>query len=124
MYSLAGDGTRALAGIEELTRLKSSHAPGYDSLPWEKIYFAQGTIQFWYRDLDHALENLQKVAASSQQIGLNTGALTYLRIGQIYDLMNRRAEAVEAYQRSIAFAPGADAARESRKYLGMPYRRL
>jgi len=124
MYSLAGDGTRALAGIEELTRLKSSHAPGYDSLAWEKIYFAQGTIQFWYRDLDHALENLQKVAESSQQIGLNTGALTYLRIGQIYDLMNRRAEAVEAYQRSIAFAPGADAARESRKYLGMPYRRL
>ena len=124
MYSLAGDGTRALAGIEELTRLKSSRAPGYDSLPWEKIYFAQGTIQFWYRDLDHALENFQKVAASSQQVGLNTGALTYLRIGQIYDLMNRRAEAVEAYQRSIAFAPGADAARESRKYLGMPYRRL
>ena len=124
MYSLAGDGTRALAGIEELTRLKSRHAPGYDSMPWENIYFAQGTIQFWYRDLDHALENLQKVAESSQQIGLNTGALTYLRIGQIYDLMNRRAEAVEAYQRSIAFAPGADAARESRKYLGMPYRRL
>ena len=124
MYSLAGDGTRALAGIEELTRLKSSHDPGYDSLAWEKIYFAQGTIQFWYRDLDHALENLQKVAASSQLIGLNTGAVTYLRIGQIYDLMNRRAEAVEAYQRSIAFAPGADAARESRKYLGMPYRRL
>jgi tetratricopeptide (TPR) repeat protein len=124
MYSLAGDGTRALAGIEELIRLKTSHAPGYDSLPWEKINFAQGTIQFWYRDLDHALENFQKVAASSQQIGLNTGALTYLRIGQIYDLMNRRAEAVEAYQRSSAFAPGADAARESRKYLGMPYRRL
>ncbi|MDE3159989.1 MAG: tetratricopeptide repeat protein, partial [Acidobacteriota bacterium] len=75
MYSLAGDGTRALAGIEELIRLKASHAPGYDSLPWEKINFAQGTIQFWYRDLDHALENFQKVAASSQQIGLNTGAL-------------------------------------------------
>ena len=123
MYSLAGDGTRALAALEEISRLKTSHTPGYDRLPWEKIYFQQGTVQFWYRDLDHALENFKKVATSTQELDLNTGALTYLRMGQIYDMTHRRADAVTAYQRCIAYAPEADAAHESRKYLSVPYRR-
>ena len=47
MYSLAGDGVRALAVVDELKKLKTSQAPGYDRLPWEKIYFQQGTIEFW-----------------------------------------------------------------------------
>lgn len=124
MYSLAGNGTQALAALDELTRLKSGHAPGFDRLPWEKIYFQRGTIQFWYRDPVHALENFQKVTAASQELDLNTGALAYLRMGQIYDLTNRRAAAMEAYRRCIAYAPDADAARESRRYLSTPYRRL
>jgi tetratricopeptide (TPR) repeat protein len=123
MYSVAGDGTRALATLEEVARQKNDHAPGYDRLPWEKIYFQQGTIQFWYRDLDHALENLKKVAASSEEVDLNTGAQTWLRIGQIYDMTQRRAEALQAYQKCIAYAPDADAAREARGYLNSPYKR-
>lgn len=124
MYSLAGDGVRALAVVDELKKLKTSQAPGYDRLPWEKIYFQQGTIEFWYRDLDGALENLQKVTASAQEIDLNTGALAYLRIGQIYDMKDLRAQALQAYRQCIAFAPEAAAAQESRKYLTAPYRRL
>ncbi|HUI80028.1 MAG TPA: tetratricopeptide repeat protein [Bryobacteraceae bacterium] len=124
MYSLAGDGTRALAALDEVVRQKNGHAPGYDRLPWEKIYFQEGTIQFWYRDLDHALENLKKVAASPEELDLNTGAQTWLRIGQIYDLTQRRAQALEAYHKCIAYAPEADAAREARGYLSAPYRRV
>jgi tetratricopeptide (TPR) repeat protein len=123
MYSVAGDGARALATVDEVARQKTGHAPGFDRLPWEKIYFQQGTIQFWYRDLDHALENLQKVAASPEELDLNTGAQTWLRIGQIYDMTNRRAEALQAYKKCIAYAPEADAAREARAYLSAPYRR-
>lgn len=123
MYSVAGDGTRALAIVDEVARQKSGNAPGFDRLPWEKIYFQEGTIQFWYRDLDHALENLKKVAASPEELDLNTGAQTWLRIGQIYDMTHRRAEALEAYQKCIAYAPEADAAREARAYLSAPYRR-
>ena len=123
MYSVAGDGKRALAAIEELANLKSSHSAGYDRVPWEKIYFQRGTIQFWYRDLDHALENLKKVEASSEEVDLNAGAQTLLRIGQIYDMTGRRAEAIAAYRRCVAYAPEADASRESRKYLAAPYRR-
>jgi tetratricopeptide (TPR) repeat protein len=124
MYSMAGDGQKALAAVEGLARAKASHAPGLDRVAWEKIYFQEGTIQFWYRDLDHSLDNLKKVAAAADNVDLNTGASAYLRIGQIYDMTRRRDDAILAYKKCIAFAPEADAARESRKYLATPYRRL
>lgn len=123
MYSVAGDGTRALAALDELKRLKTSGAPGLDRLSWEKIYYQEGTIQFWYRDLNHALENLKKVAAASGEVDLNTGAYAFLRIGQIYDITQRRAMALEAYRRCVAYAPEAEAAHESRRYLAEPYHR-
>jgi tetratricopeptide (TPR) repeat protein len=123
MWSMAGDKTHALEAVEEVGRLKAAHAPGFDRLPWEKIYFQQGTIEFWYNDLPHALEHMKKVTAAAQQVDLNTGVSAYLRLGQIYDLTHQRTQAVEAYKRAIAYAPDADAAQEARKYLATPYRR-
>jgi len=124
MYSMAGDGQKAIAAVEALSRAKAARTPGLDRVTWEKIYFQEGTIQFWYRDLDHSLANLNKVAAAADNLDLNTGAFAYLRIGQIYDMTRRRDQAISAYKKCIAFAPEADAARESRKYLAAPYRRL
>jgi tetratricopeptide (TPR) repeat protein len=124
MYSMAGDETHALDAAQQVAQLKTRHAPGYDRVPWEKIYFQLGIIQFWYNDLDRALENLQKVAAASADVDLNTGASAYLRMGQIYDMTHRREQALEAYRKAIAYAPEAEAAQESRKYLSAPYRRL
>lgn len=123
MYSMAGDGAAGLNAMRETAALKAGHAPGYDRLSWERIYYQEGTIQFWYRDLGAALEDLKKAAAGGEQLDLNTGALVWLRMGQIYDMTNRRALALDAYKRSIAFAPEAEAAQESRKYLGTPYHR-
>jgi predicted Zn-dependent protease len=124
MYSMAGDSPHALEAVREVARLKTEHAPGYDRVPWEKIYFQEGTIQFWYNDLPHALENMQKVTAAEQELDLNTGVYAWLRLGQIYDLTHHRQQALEAYRKAIAYAPGADAAQESKKYLSTPYRRL
>jgi tetratricopeptide (TPR) repeat protein len=124
MYSMAGDGQRGLSIMEEVARLKAQHAPGSDKLSWQKIYFQEGTIQFWYRDFDRALENLKKVAAAREEVDLNTGVQTYLRMGQIYDLTRRRAEALTCYRQAIALAPEAGAAQECRRYLSTPYRRL
>jgi len=121
MYSMSGDKVHGLEAVEEAARLKTAHAPGFDQMPWEKIYYQEGSIQFWYRDEDHALENLKKVVAGIENVDLNTGAYTYLRIGQIYDMTHRRAQAVEFYQKAIAYEPQADAAVESRKYLTTPY---
>src|ERR1022692_3899608 len=53
MYSMAGDKVHGLEAVEEAARLKTAHAPGYDRLPWEKIYYQEGSIQFWYRDEEH-----------------------------------------------------------------------
>ena len=36
----------------------------------------------------------------------------------------RSAQALEAYKKAIAYAPQAEAAEESRKYLGTPYHRM
>ncbi|HEY1338331.1 MAG TPA: tetratricopeptide repeat protein [Bryobacteraceae bacterium] len=124
MYSMAGDKQHAMEALEEVAALKRRHAPGYDRVPWEKIWFHEGTIEFWYNDLDRALENLQKVAAAAEDVDLNTGVFAYLRIGQIYDLKHKRPEALAAYRRAIAYAPQAEAAQESRKYLNTPYRRM
>jgi len=122
MYSMAGDKTDALAAVAKVVELKNEHAPGYDRVPWERIYYQQGTIEFWYGELDHALGHLQQVAAAPE-MDLNTGVYTYLRIGQIYDLQQRRAQALDAYRKAIAYAPQADGAQEARKYLETPYRR-
>jgi tetratricopeptide (TPR) repeat protein len=124
MYSQSGDGVRGLQALDEVARLKLSHAPGFDRLPWEKIYYQQGSIQFWYNQLDSSLENMKKVAAAGEEVDLNTGAQALLRMGQIYDMKQRRAEAVAAYKKAIAYAPQAEAAQESRKYLDAPYRRM
>ena len=124
MYSQAGDGVRGLQALEEVARLKERHEPGFDRVPWEKIYYQQGSIQFWYNDLDRSLENMKKVAAASEDVDLNTGVQAFLRMGQIYDMKQRRPEAVAAYKKAIAYAPQAEAAQESRKYLSAPYRRM
>jgi tetratricopeptide (TPR) repeat protein len=123
MYSMSNDKNDALATLAQVADLKTHHAPGFDRLPWEKIYFQEGVVQFWYRDLDQALENLTKVTAHSGEVDLNTGAYAFLRIGQIYDMTHRRALALESYRKAIAYAPEADASQEARKYLSAPYRR-
>jgi tetratricopeptide (TPR) repeat protein len=123
MYSMAGDKTHALAAMQEVAQLKQNHAAGYDRVSWEKIYFQEGTIEFWYRDLDRALDHLKKVTAAPDDLDLNDGVSAYLRIGQIYDMTNRRTLALESYRKAIAYAPDADAAQEARKYLSTPYHR-
>ena len=83
-------------------------------------------MQFWFNDLDAALENLKKITATPEQLAeldFNTGVLAFMRQGQIYDLQNRHAEAVKVYQQAVKFAPEAEAARESRSYINTPYKR-
>jgi tetratricopeptide (TPR) repeat protein len=123
MYSDLGDKQKALAPLHRLEELKRADAGAYDKLRFEKIWFAEGNIQFWYNDLDGALANMQKAAAAAEDLDLSTGVLALMRLGQIYDLKGQRALAVKAYRRALAFAPESDAAKVSRGYLESPYRR-
>jgi tetratricopeptide (TPR) repeat protein len=126
MYASTGQRKSALAALNEISRLKQEKTQGYDRIPWEKIYYETGNLEFWFDDLDHALEDLKKVTATPEQLkdlDLNTGVLALMRQGQIYDLQNRHSLAVKAYQQAAKFAPDAEAARESQHYINSPYSR-
>lgn len=123
MYSAIGDKQHAIGAIRTIARLKKRGSPGFVHVPWEKIDYHLGNIEFWYRDYAAALEHLAKVTASEEEVDLNTGVLAWLRTGQCHDMLGERAEAVEAYKKALEFAPQADAAREARRYLSSPYRR-
>ena len=123
IYAALGDGKQAIGGIEEVARLKTKGEPGYGRVSWEKICYQLGTIQFWSNDLQAAMTNMQKVTAKADEVDLNTGVLAWMRVGQIHDLNQRHDLAVEAYKKAIAYAPEAEAARESRRYISSPYRR-
>jgi len=123
MYSDLGDKEKALAPLRRLEELKRSGAEGYAQLRIERICFAEGTIEFWYNDLDQALADMKTVTAAAEDLDLNTGVMAWMRLGQIYDLKGQRALAIDAYRHAMAFAPDSDAARESRQYLVSPYRR-
>ena len=85
--------------------------------------YSEGNIQFWYDDLDRALENMKRATARAQDLDLDTRVLAWERLGQIYDLKGQRALAQEAYRRAIDTAPASEAARESQRYLASPYRK-
>ncbi len=123
MYSAIGDKRRAVGAIRTIARRKQRGAPGFALVPWEKIHYHLGNIEFWYRDYARALEHLRRVTGSEDEVDLNTGVLAWLRTGQCHDMLDERPEALEAYKRAIEFAPQADAAREARRYLSSPYRR-
>jgi len=123
MYSSLGNKDQAIGALDRIAAMKQRGLPGFAEVPWEKIYFQLGNIEFWYNDLDRAIEDLKKVTSSRNEVDLNTGVLAWMRLGQIYDMKNRRAEALDAYKHAIAFAPEADAAKESRGYMSSPYRR-
>ncbi len=122
MYSDLGDKRAAIAAVESVAERKRRGAPGYARVPWERIYYQLGTIQFWYGDLEDALENMKRTVAGHENVDLNAAVLAWMRIGQINDLMDRREQARAAYKNAITLAPHADAARESRRYLSSPYR--
>ncbi len=123
MYGAIGDKNNALATVATIAAMKKAGAPGYAQIAWEKIYYEEANVEFWYNDLDPALANFKKVTAVSKDLELNTGVLAYMRQGQIYDMKNRRDLAAEAYKQAIAFAPQSDTAKESKRYLNSPYRR-
>jgi len=123
MHSDNGDKTSALATLQRIEELKATGTSGFSRLLPEKVWYARGTVQFWYNDLDPALENLRRVTARTHDIDLNTGTFAWLRLGQIHDLKGQRPQAVDAYRQSIRLAPESDAAKLSKQFLSSPYRR-
>lgn len=123
MWADYGDGAKALAAIDAVEKLHRAGVTGYGTLSAAKIDFARGVIQFWYNDLDQAERNLARAASEARSLDLHTGTMAWLRLGQTYDLKNKRERAVSAYRQVLQLAPSSDMARESKRYLSSPYRR-
>ncbi|MBL8178346.1 MAG: tetratricopeptide repeat protein [Bryobacterales bacterium] len=123
MYGDLGDKQSALAALRELDELKKANTTGLQAMPAEKINYARGTLLFWYRDYDIAIQELRLAAAKAKDLDLNTSSMTYLRLGQCYDMKQNRNDALAAYRQAIAIAPDSDAARQSRQFLSSPYKR-
>jgi tetratricopeptide (TPR) repeat protein len=122
MFSDLGRKDAALDELREVEQLARSGRPEYAKIPLEKVYYAIGDVQFWYRDFADSLENM-KLATTYRNLDLQTGVLAWMRQGQILDLMGRHAEAQKAYRQAIQFGPQTAAAQESRRYLNSPYTR-
>ena len=105
---------------EALAVLQLMETQGHKNLPAGKIHHSRGNLLFWYRDYPAAIANLQRVTADA---GVNTQVNSWLRLGQCYDVLGRRADALRVYRLAVDGAPDSDAAREARRYLGAPYRR-
>lgn len=123
MYGDAGDKDSALDVFRTVEDLKKRDAPGFGLLPMEKVYFYRGTLLFWYNDLDQALDQMKRVTPKAKDLDLNTAILSWMRLGQIYDLKGSRKQAVDAYKEAVALAPQSDAAKEPRQYMSSPYKR-
>jgi tetratricopeptide (TPR) repeat protein len=123
MWADHGDSTKALAAIDAVDKLHRAGVTGYGTLSAAKIDFARGVIQFWYNDLEQAERNLSRAAKEADSLDLHTGTMAWLRLGQTYDLKNKRERAVGAYRQVLTLAPSSDMAKESKRYLNSPYRR-
>ncbi|MFL6416970.1 MAG: tetratricopeptide repeat protein [Bryobacteraceae bacterium] len=123
MYSDLGDKTSAVRVLQTIEALQRSHAPGYATLFREKIAYTAGNLYFWYRDYDEALARLKQASANTEALDLNTAVMTWLRLGQVYDLRNDRGHATAAYREAIRTAPNSEVAAEAKRYLAAAYRR-
>jgi tetratricopeptide (TPR) repeat protein len=124
MYADLGKKDEALAVLKAMDDLKTAGAMGYKDLPAGKIHYSRGNLLFWYRDYDAAVAELRRVTtATGMESGLNTVVSAWLRLGQCYDALGRRSDALPAYRQAVDAAPDSDAARDARRYLGSPYRR-
>jgi tetratricopeptide (TPR) repeat protein len=123
MYSDLGDKASAVRVLQKIEALRQSHAPGYAGLSREKIAYTAGNLNFWYRDYEESLTHLKVASANTEALDLNTALLTWLRLGQVYDLLNHRANAITAYREAIRTAPSSEVAAEAKRYIESPYKR-
>jgi tetratricopeptide (TPR) repeat protein len=123
MYSDLGDKASAVRILEKVRTRQRSGAPGYASLAPEKIAYTEGNLYFWYRDYDLALACLRQASARTELLDLNTAVMSWLRLGQVYDVRNDRSKAISAYREAIRTAPNSEVAAEAKRYLSAPYRR-
>jgi predicted Zn-dependent protease len=123
MLGDTGEREKALATIDTVSDLQRRRAPGFSRLQPEKLAYLKGNLLFWFDEYDKAIPQFQLAVQHREQLDLNTAVMACLRLGQTFDLLDRRKEALEAYRAGIALAPDSDLAKECRRYTDRKYKR-
>ncbi len=89
----------------------------------EKLAYLKGNLLFWFDEYDKAIPELNRAVTARDRLDLNTGIMACLRLGQTFDLLNRRPEALAAYKLGIGLAPGSELAKECIGYIDRKYKR-
>jgi tetratricopeptide (TPR) repeat protein len=123
MYADLGRRDDALATLSRIEERKRSGAPGFKTLPAERIEYARGNLLFWFERWEDALAPLRRATAGADHLNLHTAQMAWLRLGQSLDLTGARAEAQRAYRSAAALAPSTPQARDARRLLQSPFTR-
>lgn len=123
MLADLGDRPRAIEVLDEVNALRQRQAPGFAGLAREKLAYFRGNLLFWFDEYERAVADLSLAVAARKQLDLNTALMACLRLGQTYDLMQRRLAAEAAYRQALELAPDSELARECQRYLSRPYKR-
>lgn len=118
MYADLGRKEDALRALDRVEELKRSGAPGFASLPYERIELARGNLLFWYDETEAATGHLKRATAAADRLDPNSAVTAWLRLGQCLDLLGQREEALEAYRRAVRTAPSAYEAKLARRWQG------
>jgi len=123
MYADLGRKDEALRALDRIEQLKRSGAPGFASLPFERIEFARGNLLFWYDEPGPAARHLRRAAAAAERLDPNSAVGAWLRLGQCLDLLGQRQEAVAAYRSAVKTAPSSYEAKLARRWMSRPFDR-
>jgi tetratricopeptide (TPR) repeat protein len=121
MYADLGRREEALAALDRIAELKKTGAPGFKTLPQERIDYARGNLLFWFERWEDAIEPLRKALAGADHLNLHTALMSGLRLGQSLDLTGNQEAAQRAYREVVALAPSTPQAKDARRYLRRPY---
>jgi tetratricopeptide (TPR) repeat protein len=117
MYADLGRRDEALAALDRIAERKQSGAPGFKTLPSERIDYARGNLLFWFERWADAVGPLRRAHAGAGRLSLHIALMSALRLGQCLDLTGDRAGAQRAYREVMALAPSTPQARDARRYL-------
>lgn len=123
MYADLGRKDDALRALDRIEELKRSGAPGFASLPFERIEFARGNLLFWYDEPEAAIRHLKPAAGAAERLDPNSAVGSWLRLGQCLDLLGKRQEALAAYRSAVQTAPSSYEAKLARRWLSRPFDR-
>ncbi len=121
LYSDLGQEAEARAVFAAMDAALASGKDAFPRMPAARLDYAKGNFNFWYRNYPEALKNLRSATQGAEDLDLHTSVLSYMRLGQVNDLLGNRDAARAAYQKAIALAPASEAAKESRGYLSKPF---